>query len=174
MAVVGGFLVYTSVQNIPLLDGLRSALRGEKPPAGPQTHSDTSAPTSSVASSAGLSPKGAALNDAINLEAQKYLGIKYRWGGTDPRTGLDCSGYVKYVLEKVGLQGVPRVTTAFLIWTGATTVKTGITGDLVCWPGHIGIVSRPGYMWNAPHTGTVVREDKIWSQPSPVYRRVNG
>lgn len=174
MAVVGGFLVYTSVQNIPLLDGLRSALRGEKPAPGPQTHSDTTAPTSTGASVVGLSPKSAALNEAITLEAQKYLGIKYRWGGTDPRTGLDCSGYVWYVLMKLGFKGQPRVTQAFLVWSGATTVKDPIAGDLVCWPGHMGIMSRPGYMWNAPHTGTVVREDRIWSQPTPVYRRVNG
>ena len=37
MVTVGGFLVYTAILNIPVLDGLRSALRGRKPTAGPQT-----------------------------------------------------------------------------------------------------------------------------------------
>ena len=29
-------------------------------------------------------------------------GIRYRWGGTSPSTGFDCSGYVDYVFRRNG------------------------------------------------------------------------
>jgi hypothetical protein len=45
----------------------------------------------------------------ILLNAKKYLGGKYVWGGTLPN-GFDCSGYVQYVYKKEGVQ-LPR--TAF-------------------------------------------------------------
>jgi len=34
--------------------------------------------------------------------AKKFLGIKYKWGGTTTK-GFDCSGYVKYVYNKFGI-----------------------------------------------------------------------
>jgi len=38
-----------------------------------------------------------------------YLNIPYLWGGTNPDTGLDCSGFVQLVYNKTGLK-VPRVS----------------------------------------------------------------
>ncbi|GHU63574.1 hypothetical protein FACS189418_7140 [Clostridia bacterium] len=32
--------------------------------------------------------------------ALQFLGNPYVWGGTDPNTGADCSGFVQYVLKK--------------------------------------------------------------------------
>lgn len=43
----------------------------------------------------------------IEAISKKYLGDPYVWGGTDPRTGMDCSGYTKYVYKKVGIT-IPR------------------------------------------------------------------
>lgn len=47
-----------------------------------------------------------ALSDAkfanIIREAEKYLGMPYVWGGKNPRSGFDCSGFVCWVLNHCG------------------------------------------------------------------------
>ena len=42
-------------------------------------------------------------------EAQKYLGVPYLWGGTDPAKGLDCSGFTQLVFGNLGID-LPRVS----------------------------------------------------------------
>jgi hypothetical protein len=46
-------------------------------------------------------------NKKIETISKKYLGDPYVWGGNTPETGMDCSGYTKYVFNKVGIN-IPR------------------------------------------------------------------
>ena len=52
------------------------------------------------------------LNDekfaALITEAEKYLGYPYVWGGSNPDTSFDCSGFVSYVLTNSGLVNTGR------------------------------------------------------------------
>ncbi len=45
---------------------------------------------------------GAALGKEIATYALNYLGYPYKWGGSSPATGFDCSGFVSYVFKQFG------------------------------------------------------------------------
>jgi cell wall-associated NlpC family hydrolase len=60
----------------------------------------------SLAATAGATVKAAAVNaiataEKLSLFALGMIGVSYRWGGSTPDTGLDCSGLVRYVFQQV-------------------------------------------------------------------------
>jgi Cell wall-associated hydrolases (invasion-associated proteins) len=57
-------------------------------------------------------------NSAIVAEAMKYLGVPYKYGGTSPVKGLDCSAFVQRVFAARGVR-LPR--------TAAEQAKVGIS-----------------------------------------------
>src|SRR5207247_5139175 len=68
--------------------------------------------TTSRVVQAGLPVPASTRTAAVVLPtAEQYLGVKYRWGGSSPTTGFDCSGYTQYVFRKHGLV-LPRTSRA--------------------------------------------------------------
>ena len=94
-------------------------------------------------------------------EAKKYLGLPYVWGGTDPQTGMDCSGLVQLVYKKLGYD-LPRVS-ADQARAGrpVASMAEAQPGDLIAWDNssrnngvdHIAIYIGDGKMIEAPRTG---------------------
>lgn len=107
---------------------------------------------------------------SIVADANKYLGVPYVWGGTDPSTGLDCSGLVQRVFADLGTS-VPRTSQEqATVGTPVASVGDAQPGDLVFYagsdgtasaPGHVGIYIGNGQMIDAPYTGANVRVDPV-------------
>lgn len=36
--------------------------------------------------------------------AQNFVGLRYRYAGTSPRTGFDCSGFTSYIMKEFGVK----------------------------------------------------------------------
>ncbi len=90
--------------------------------------------------------------------ARRFLGTPYSWGGTSPRTGFDCSGFVRFVYGHFGI-ALPHSSFGDL-WRGRRIGRGHLRpGDLVFFSGasHVGIYVGAGRFIDAPHTGTVVR-----------------
>jgi hypothetical protein len=86
-------------------------------------------------------------------EAEKYLNYPYVWGGSNPETSFDCSGFVSYVLTNSGL-----VNTGRLGAQGLYNVCTPVSradaqpGDLVFF---VGTYDTPG----VSHVGIYVGDN---------------
>jgi cell wall-associated NlpC family hydrolase len=104
--------------------------------------------------------------------ARQYLGVPYVFGGSNPATGLDCSGLVQLVFRQVGI-ALPR--TAQLQYAATTRVPRDQLqpGDLVFfartyasphdWITHVGIYIGGGLQINAPTEGQVVSIQPVFS-----------
>jgi cell wall-associated NlpC family hydrolase len=99
--------------------------------------------------------------DAVGLRAvafaRHWLGVRYVYGGSSPRTGFDCSGFVRYVYGHLGVS-LPHSSYADF-GLGRRVPRAGLRpGDLVFFHGrgHVGIYVGAGKFIHAPHTGTRV------------------
>ena len=92
--------------------------------------------------------------------------MPYRWGGADPLTGFDCSGFTMYVYAQLGVSLTHYTGAQFYEGTRVPPDQLQ-PGDLVFFhpqadgPGHVGIYVGDGKMLHAPHTGDVVRISSI-------------
>lgn len=130
--------------------GLSVAIVGlfarSKPGAPAQPASALPPPTPTLAAPAGA-PAGQA--DSVVAFALRQLGAPYRYAGTSPATGFDCSGFVQYVYGRFGV-AVPHAT-ALLISAGRAVPRADARpGDLVVFAG-----TAPGST-TAGHAGIVV------------------
>lgn len=42
-------------------------------------------------------------------EAEKFVGYPYVWGGSDPETSFDCSGFISWIFTETGVNNVGRL-----------------------------------------------------------------
>jgi NlpC/P60 family len=105
---------------------------------------------------------------AALAEAKRYTGTPYRWGGSSPKTGFDCSGLVQWAYAKAGIK-IPRVTDQQFEAPGGSRVgrRNLLPGDLVFFRDpsgyihHVGISLGGDKFLHAPHTGDVVKTSSL-------------
>jgi cell wall-associated NlpC family hydrolase len=75
--------------------------------------------------------------DAVR-NALTQLGVPYRWGGTAPGVGLDCSGLTQWAYHEAGLD-IPRLAQEQDV--GAAVSADALRpGDLAVWDGHVAMI----------------------------------
>lgn len=110
-------------------------------------------------------PSGGNLSAVVSI-AEKYLGVPYVWGGSNPSEGFDCSGLTSYVYKQAGLY-IPRTASQQQAYMKKTSNPQ--PGDLVFFGSpayHVGIYVSPGWMIAAPVPGDVVKKQTIWTTPT--------
>jgi len=90
--------------------------------------------------------------------AVREVGVPYRWGGSSPAGGFDCSGLVYWTYGRLGIE-LPHSSYA-LYDQGRRVARSRMKpGDLLFFSGlgHVGIYIGLGRMVHAPHSGTRVQ-----------------
>lgn len=119
-------------------------------------------PSSGGFGSGGIIPPDAYDDPAVQRlmeEAVKYIGYPYVWGGSNPSTSFDCSGYVSWVYNASGVHPMERMT-AQRIYDNAVVISPSEAkaGDMIVFTGtyksagpvsHIGIYCGDGTMLHA-------------------------
>ena len=96
-----------------------------------------------------------------------YLGTPYVWGGGGPG-GFDCSGFVSYVYAQMGIS-LPHQSGDILNSGTVISASEARPGDILWWPGHVGIYAGDGQVLHST-PGPGVSITNIWG--SPTYLRV--
>ncbi len=114
---------------------------------------------------------GALRQQVVNYALQ-FVGCRYVYGGTDPHTGVDCSGFTRYVMQNAAGIGLER-TSASQACQGMTVSADQVQpGDLVFYGsgGHVNHVAI--YIGNGQivHASTEKTGVKIsnWAYRAPI------
>jgi murein DD-endopeptidase len=94
--------------------------------------------------------------------ALKAVGVPYRWGGSSPASGFDCSGLVYWAYGKLGVE-LPHSSYA-LYDLGRRVGRSRLkAGDLLFFYGlgHVGMYIGHGRMVHAPSSGRLVEIVKL-------------
>jgi cell wall-associated NlpC family hydrolase len=100
-------------------------------------------------------------------EALVKVGIHYRYGGSSPAEGFDCSGLVAHVFERAWGISIPRSTAQQRSVGHAVKRENLQPGDLVFYNtrnrpySHVGIYLGDGIFVHAPRPGQRVRIENM-------------
>ncbi|MDZ5603961.1 C40 family peptidase [Pseudomonas sp. RP23018S] len=118
------------------------------------------------------------LSRAVNV-----LGTPYRWGGSNPKKGFDCSGLVQYAFNDVANVDLPRTSSAMAQGHGVKVAKADLKpGDLIFFNiksrrvNHVAIYLGNDRFIHAPRRGKNVSIDTLnkpyWQKHYVVAKRV--
>lgn len=118
----------------------------------------------------------------IVTSALDMIGVRYRWGGNSPDSGLDCSGFVRYVFKDTLGLVLPRRAEEMGQIGERVSMNDLKPGDLVFFNtmhrafSHVGIYIGNNRFVHSPSTGSTVRVDNLdasyWENHFTEARRV--
>lgn len=164
--------------------------------------SSVPAPAQSLIPAAGLSPADA--SPATDSPAQRsksffagvasrasdvvggalnLIGVRYIYGGNTPKSGLDCSGFVRYVFQDTMGLTLPRRAEEMSRVGEKIRMDELKPGDLVFFNtmrrafSHVGIYIGDNKFVHSPSTGSTIRVDEIdsgyWEKRFTGARRID-
>lgn len=80
-----------------------------------------------------------------------FVGNPYVWGGKDPNTGADCSGFTSYVYAHFGIS-IPSYSYSQRSVGKEVSYANARAGDLICYAGHVAIYMGNGQIVHAKGT----------------------
>jgi cell wall-associated NlpC family hydrolase len=129
-----------------------------------------------------VEPADPARANAVLIRAISLVGTPYRYGGSRPEDGFDCSGLVNYVYRDMLDLKLPRSSRELAAWSGPRLPTDRLTtADLVFFASgdavdHVGIYVGDGRFVHAPSSGGTVRLDRLdgpyWRERYAGSRRV--
>ena len=134
--------------------------------AAPAVSTEDGAAEATAVSAPAAAPQGVG-SDAVAI-GSNYLGTPYAWGGGAPG-GFDCSGFVSYVYAQMGIS-LPHQSGDILNSGTVISASEARPGDILWWPGHVGIYAGDGQVLHST-PGPGVSITNIWG--SPTYLRVS-
>ena len=137
----------------------------ETQPAAPETQPAAPAPA----------PAPSGNGQSIVDYAMQWVGqCNYVWGGTNltPGGGVDCSGFTMNVYAAFGIS-LPHYSGSQINYGQAVSYEQLQPGDLICFPGHVGIYIGGGMMVHAASAERGIVVDNVFYNKQPIgYRRL--
>ena len=112
------------------------------------------------------------LRSEIVTYALQFVGNRYKYGGTNPNTGVDCSGFTMNVYAAFGIS-LPHYSGEQINYGQAVSYEQLQPGDLICFSGHVAIYIGGGMMVHAASAERGIVVDNVFYNKQPIgYRRL--
>nr|MBF0221778.1 C40 family peptidase [Desulfobulbaceae bacterium] len=110
-----------------------------------------------------------AVRHNIIQTAQRFIGIPYKWGGTSPDEGFDCSGLSMVVYSLNGMV-LPRTSRTQFMEGQEISINDLQPADLVFFStdmsgkvNHVGVYAGDGIFIHAPRSGKKIKKARLES-----------